>query len=103
MHRRLQMLTSFVSSLQEDKLLLEYVGRVLESDPKSDLSGKWVDIATNGGSGRTAKQCRDRWMTNLSRGPKKGAWTTEEEKLIRDLHDAFGPRYVAARRLVACP
>lgn len=43
---------------------------------------------------RTGKQCRDRWNNHLRANIKKGEWTKEEEHLIREMHKAFGTKYV---------
>lgn len=44
------------------------------------------------GTGRSAKQCRDRWNNFLRKGIKKGGWTADEERLINDLYSTFGPK-----------
>lgn len=49
-------------------------------------------IATLLNSGRNAKQCRDRWQNFLRDGIKKGAWTADEEDLIKDLYATFGAK-----------
>jgi len=43
---------------------------------------------------RNSKQCRDRWNNHLRPGIRKGKWTNDEERLLRQLHDTFGPKYV---------
>lgn len=60
-----------------------------------ELKGKLIDfgkIASFLGSGRTAKQCRDRWKNFLRSGIKKGDWTAEEVELIRDMYFTFGSK-----------
>ena len=58
----------------------------------SDKNVVYVKIATLLNSGRTAKQCRDRWQNFLRDGIKKGAWTADEEDLIKDLYATFGAK-----------
>jgi len=54
---------------------------------------KWCVVAERLGiPGRKGKQCRDRWSQQLRPGIKKGAWTPEEEELLKDLHQTFGPK-----------
>jgi Myb-like DNA-binding domain len=45
--------------------------------------------------GRNKKQCRDRWLNYLRPGIVKGQWTKEEGELIKDMHQALGPKYVS--------
>lgn len=52
----------------------------------------YVEIAARLNSGRTPKQCRDRWQNFLRDGIKKGAWTVYEEELIKDLYATFGAK-----------
>lgn len=59
------------------------------------LPGKLINfnqIARSLGSGRTGKQCRDRWTNFLRSGIKKGDWTLDEIELIRDMYSTFGPK-----------
>lgn len=55
---------------------------------------KWTTIADKLATGRTAKQCRDRWFNHLRAGITKGEWTPDEEDLIIDMYATFGGRYV---------
>lgn len=79
--------------LQEDKRLLEIIHKD-QGDPSKDVGqvGNWTKIASDLNNGRSAKQCRDRWLNYLRPGIKKGDWTTEEEDLIRELYETFGAR-----------
>jgi hypothetical protein len=51
----------------------------------------WGDFAKDF-PGRSAKQCRDRWMNYLRPGLKKGDWTTQEERIIMGLHREIGSK-----------
>lgn len=53
---------------------------------------KWPEVAARLGTGRNGKQCRDRWINYLRPGIKKGGWLEEEEKLLVDMYEAFGPK-----------
>ena len=55
-------------------------------------NGSYVKIAALLNNGRTAKQCRDRWQNRLRDGIKKGAWTDNEEELIKDMYAMLGPK-----------
>lgn len=59
----------------------------------------YVKIAARLNSGRTAKQCRDRWQNFLRDGIKKGAWTIDEEDLIKDLYATFGAKWSVMAKL----
>ncbi len=37
-------------------------------------------------TGRTGKQCRERWHNHLDPNINKNAWTEEEEKIMSDAH-----------------
>ena len=52
----------------------------------------WSEIATKLNTGRHGKQCRDRWQNYLRPGIKKGDWTRDEEELIKDMYQTFGPK-----------
>ncbi|KAL7467653.1 hypothetical protein ACHAXS_007896 [Conticribra weissflogii] len=52
----------------------------------------WVDIAAHI-DGRTAKQCRERWMNQLRPDLKKGDWTDEEDQLIHSLQRKLGNKW----------
>mmetsp|Transcript_1704 Transcript_1704/g.2213 ORF Transcript_1704/g.2213 Transcript_1704/m.2213 type:complete len:350 (+) Transcript_1704:104-1153(+) len=41
-------------------------------------------------SGRTAKQCRERWQNSLDPTLKQGEWSQDEDALLRAAHDRFG-------------
>ena len=40
--------------------------------------------------GRSGKQCRERWLNNLSPGIKKGNWTEKEDEQIFNLYIKYG-------------
>ena len=60
-------------SLQEDKLLLEWVKK--NGTKNWEACGRFVQ-------GRKGKQCREHWNNCLSPGLVKGEWTEEEDFLI---------------------
>uniref|UniRef100_A0A7S3PRD7 Uncharacterized protein n=1 Tax=Aplanochytrium stocchinoi TaxID=215587 RepID=A0A7S3PRD7_9STRA len=43
--------------------------------------------------GRTAKQCRERWVNNLNPEIRKGQWTPEEDQRILELHQLFPKKW----------
>jgi len=86
--------SSIATLLQEDARLTEILKNnpTWNSDNDTLIHGMWTDIANNLGTGRTPKQCRDRWQNYLRPGIKKGGWSVEEEELIKDMYSTFGPR-----------
>lgn len=78
------------TSQQEDAMLLA----IVEEKDRNKIALTWSNIADQLGSGRSGKQCRDRYLNHLRNGIKKGKWTEEEERLLLELHDVFGARYV---------
>ncbi|CAD8206524.1 unnamed protein product [Paramecium octaurelia] len=57
----------------EDERLLEWV--------KNNGPNKWSLCAENI-TGRSGKQCRERWFNNLNPNVKKGGWTSDEDNEI---------------------
>lgn len=43
--------------------------------------------------GRTARQCRDRWLNYLSPNVRKSPWTVEEDKLLIDKINELGTHW----------
>jgi Myb-like DNA-binding domain len=75
--------------------LLELIDQADASDERVSESAsnlQYIDIASKLCSGRTAKQCRDRYQNYLRDGIKKGDWTVEESELIKDMYATFGAR-----------
>ena len=62
---------------------------ILEDEKLKALVGThgldWNLIAKLFGSGRTGKQCRERWVNHLRSDLKKGDWTPDEDAII--LHE----------------
>ena len=83
-------------SSQEDKHLIAIVEKADVADPSSTWTGttgsNFSQVAQALDAGRTAKQCRDRWVNHLRGGIKKGSWTADEEDLIRHMYQTFGPK-----------
>ena len=64
----------------------------------------WVLTAKQLGSGRTGKQCRERWLNHLRPDLNKGPWTAEEDAALVEAHRAVGNRWSEiARRLPGRP
>lgn len=71
-------------TIEEDRKLLEWV--------KNNGPKKWPgcsDFIT----GRSGKQCRERWYNTLNPNVKKGGWTAEEDFLIFKFFSEFGSRW----------
>jgi len=43
--------------------------------------------------GRTSKQCRERWFHHLDPSIKRGDYSTEEDRIILESHDALGNKW----------
>lgn len=69
---------------EEDQLINSFV--------KLIGTRKWAFIAKHV-SGRTAKQCRDRYMNYLKPGLSKNEWTKKEDKSLLELHQKYGPKW----------
>jgi len=77
-------------TVEEDNLLMEVV--------KKHGVKKWSLVASYL-KGRLGKQCRERWYNHLSPDIKKGAWTLEEDRLLKEIHRELGNKWskIAAR------
>ncbi|KAM1363369.1 hypothetical protein FF1_028252 [Malus domestica] len=69
----------------EDAILVEYV--------KKHGEGNWNAVQKHSGLFRCGKSCRLRWANHLRPNLKKGAFTSEEERLIVELHAKMGNKW----------
>jgi hypothetical protein len=51
--------------------------------------------------GRTARQCRERWLNYLSPRVRVGQWTAEEDNLLRAMVEKLGHAWTAISRAFA--
>jgi hypothetical protein len=75
---------------EEDKLLTEAVQLHGESD--------WSLVATFL-PGRNARQCRERWFNYVNPHLVKRSWTLEEDSLLVQKYNEFGPHWNVLCRL----
>ncbi|KAL7467654.1 hypothetical protein ACHAXS_007897 [Conticribra weissflogii] len=71
---------------KEDILLRSLVKKITTPDMG------WHNIAAKV-TGRSAKQCRERWVNHLQPNLKKGNWTEEEHALIVSLQEELGNQW----------
>jgi hypothetical protein len=71
-------------TLDEDEKLKEWV--------KKEGTDKWSACSAYI-SGRSGKQCRERWFNILRPEVKRGSWSPEEDKLIFRLYHEFGSHW----------
>ncbi|XP_027354365.1 transcription factor MYB33-like isoform X2 [Abrus precatorius] len=69
----------------EDDILVDYVNKHGE--------GNWNAVQKHTGLLRCGKSCRLRWANHLRPNLKKGAFTSEEERLIAELHAKMGNKW----------
>ncbi|KAL2493584.1 transcription factor MYB [Forsythia ovata] len=69
----------------EDAILKEYV--------KKHGEGNWNAVQRNSGLMRCGKSCRLRWANHLRPNLKKGAFSSEEERIIGELHAMLGNKW----------
>ncbi|KAI9826485.1 MAG: hypothetical protein M1819_007334 [Sarea resinae] len=65
---------------------------VAQYGDKRGRQGRWEDI-TKSIPGRTKKDCRKRWFHSIDPSVRKGRWTAEEDKLLLENYDQFGPAW----------
>lgn len=71
-------------SQAEDQLLMNAVSRF--------GTNNWGVVAAEV-TGRTGKQCRERWAGILNPQLAKGPWTEEEDDLLKQLHAQYGNKW----------
>ncbi|MED6219443.1 hypothetical protein PIB30_035935 [Stylosanthes scabra] len=76
----------------EDAILIDYVTKHGE--------GNWNAVQRNIGLARCGKSCRLRWANHFRPNLKKGAFSSEEEKLIIDFHAQFGNKWARMAALL---
>ena len=84
-------------TLEEDELLTKCVHDQLKCIANSDNKNRkipWGEVCKHI-KGRTAKQCRERWVNNLDPVINKGAWSKEEDDNMTDLYRKYGPSWAA--------
>lgn len=69
----------------EDAILVDYV--------KKHGEGNWNAVQKHSGLSRCGKSCRLRWANHLRPNLKKGAFTSEEEHMIIELHAKMGNKW----------
>lgn len=69
----------------EDAILVDYV--------KKHGEGNWNAVQKHSGLFRCGKSCRLRWANHLRPNLKKGAFTSEEERMIIELHAKMGNKW----------
>mmetsp|Transcript_1891 Transcript_1891/g.2165 ORF Transcript_1891/g.2165 Transcript_1891/m.2165 type:complete len:507 (+) Transcript_1891:213-1733(+) len=81
-------------SKEEDETLIETAKKQLEKCVRENREKKlnWGQICKSI-KGRTAKQCRERWVNNLDPDIRKGQWTPEEDQKIMELHAHFPKKW----------
>lgn len=72
-------------TIEEDEKLREWVNR-----RKGAM--KWAD-ATKEIPGRSGKQIRERWFNILNPTINKAKWTKDEERLLFQLYQKYGPKW----------
>lgn len=73
-------------STEEDTLLIQLVNSLPEDS--------WQEISTHF-SGKTPKQCRNRWCNYVNPILKHGDWDTYEELVILQKYEEYGPKWAA--------
>ena len=86
----------------EDQKLKECVRFHQSSIAQSDQPNKkvpWGEVCKVI-PGRTAKQCRERWVNNLDPSINKGPWTPQEDQMMIQLHAEIGPCWAAIAKRI---
>lgn len=76
---------------EEDAILKNWV---LQNGPN-----KWSNCAKII-PGRNCKQCRERWFNHVDPNVKKGDWSLEEDGIIFNFFQTFGPKWAFISKLM---
>ncbi|KAG6512128.1 hypothetical protein ZIOFF_030223 [Zingiber officinale] len=71
---------------EEDKKLVEHI--------QQHGHGSWRSLPKKAGLNRCGKSCRLRWTNYLRPDIKRGHFSTDEEKMIIQLHSVLGNKYI---------
>ncbi|XP_044968207.1 transcription factor MYB51-like [Hordeum vulgare subsp. vulgare] len=74
---------------EEDLALMQYIER------NGGSHGNWRRLPKLAGLDRCGKSCRLRWCNYLNPNIKRGPFTSDEDKLIIDLHSILGNKWAA--------
>lgn len=77
-------------SAEEDTRLVALVAEMARSE--EGFVRNWAEVADRI-TGRTTKQCRERWFNHLDPSIKRGNYTAEEDKLIMEQQAMIGNRW----------
>mmetsp|Transcript_2897 Transcript_2897/g.3667 ORF Transcript_2897/g.3667 Transcript_2897/m.3667 type:complete len:242 (+) Transcript_2897:509-1234(+) len=79
-------------------MLLEVVNEYLKViDSSGDKTINWKLVASKY-KGRSAKQCRERWMNHLDPGLKKSEWSVEEDFALLQFASAYPKKWARIAR-----
>mmetsp|Transcript_5518 Transcript_5518/g.10368 ORF Transcript_5518/g.10368 Transcript_5518/m.10368 type:complete len:510 (+) Transcript_5518:274-1803(+) len=83
-------------SPEEDQILLDLALQQIEECKRQGKPEKilWGTVR-HSIPGRTAKQCRERWVNNLNPGIRRGDWTPEEDETILRLYEIMPQKWAA--------
>lgn len=81
---------------EEEDALLRSLLAASSGLPKNKL---WVEIG-QAMKQRNGKQCRERWLNHLSPHIRKGAWSDEEERILKESHARLGNRWAEIAKLL---
>jgi len=83
-------------SVEEDRLLLNLATAQLKAcEAKGKPRKVQWGVVKNGIPGRTAKQCRERWVNNLNPEIRRGDWTEDEDSTIMELYQVMPQKWAA--------
>ena len=82
--------TRVLFTAEEDELLRKAMEQSFVS---------WVKLAESI-PGRTARQCRDRWVNYLAPQNRNGPWTPEEDTLLWESYRTYGPQWARIARFL---
>ena len=79
---------------EEDIRCRKAVLEQLNNDPRSNAKINWKAVERKMNTGRSAKQCRERWRLKLDPLLKKTKWTEEEDQVLLEQFDIHGCKWV---------
>lgn len=79
---------------EEDARLVALVQKETSNTPSITAAKTWSRVAQKL-SGRSGKQCRERYLNQLKPGIKRDPWSQEEEIILRQEHARIGNKWVA--------
>lgn len=96
-----ELLERHFSSMNQNKIIRKRFTKDEDKNLKKIVESMHVldwDAIASKMEGRTARQCKDRWLNYLSPSVNTNEWTKEEDEILISKYKEYGPKWVNISR-----